>query len=102
MKLEKLDSIPDEVDESLFRTRDRVRDGAGAAEGLALTFRDEMESARNGGAKVVCRSGEEGMLEVSAFGILNDLFMYYCPGYRLMVVEGPNEPRRLCVAKEIP
>lgn len=101
MKLERLESVPDAVDESLFRTRASIRDDQGAGEALAVTLRDELVEAQNCGAEIVCRVGEGGRLEVSAFGILNGLFMHYCPGYRLMVTEGPNEPRRIWVAKEV-
>ena len=106
MKLTRLESVPDEVDSKIFASLQ------GASIFVTPGGEDEplfQEYLRNTGraqmAKLldvepVWRVNENGTFDVSAFGVLNGLFMHYCPGYRLMVTEGPNEPRRLWVCKE--
>lgn len=102
MKLERLDYVPDEVDRALFKalvtwSADTApADPAEEAAALEKTLREILADK----PEPVLRGNADGSVELSGFGVLNGLFMYFCPGYRLMVTEGPNEPRRLWVAKE--
>ena len=107
MKLERLDSIPDEVDEQLFKSLHTWRgdeDFLAQVEVGIETKRLLLEMLEDG-CEVVLRhetieKGDE-KLSLSGFGVLNGLFRHFVPGYRLMVTEGPNEPRRLWVCKEV-
>jgi len=105
MKLERLESIPDEVDEKLFRalvtlpieTADAVCDAE-----FRKLFLEVIAESPN---PILAVGDDLDTLRISSFGLLNTLFRHFCPGYRLMVTEAapdePVQPRRLWVCKEV-
>ena len=100
MKLERLENIPDDVNARLFRALKswKGEDAVGRIDDKQVMV-DILCEVLVDRPEPVMRTTADG-LEVSPFGILNGLFMHFCPGYRLMVMEGPNEPRTLWVCKE--
>jgi hypothetical protein len=100
VKLDILPSVPDEVDAALFGTIETysyMQSDPSCLDVLQRLFNTDEVA---GGPSPVMRAGDEDVLIVSAFGIINGIFMHFCPGYRLAVVEGSDEPRRIVVAKE--
>jgi hypothetical protein len=103
MKLERLESIPDEVDAKLFHTLRTLRPDITDLElqrWTAAIFRELATEVELRNAVEFVWRDDNDKLHLSAFGVLNGFFMRFCPGFRLMVTEGPNEPRRLWVCKE--
>lgn len=103
MKLTRLDHVPDDVDEKLFHTRLTLRPDIEPwqiQQWTAAVLRELAQGTELENPVEFVWRGDNGKLHLSAFGILNGLFMHFCPGYRLMVTEGPEEERRLWVALE--
>jgi len=108
MKLTRLEHIPDEVDEKLFEALHTVMDFENPLNECRYTadvLRNLAKQAELKGTLSFVWNDNNDKLQLSAFGILNGIFMHYCPGYRLMVTEAKNEgmhhePRRIWVCKE--
>lgn len=108
MKLTRLEDVPDEVDEKLFKTRHKLRTDVEGNLDLRvqrwtadyLRSLGNVTEMRNEVAFVWKDGVDPDEIDLSAFGVLNGIFMHYCPGFRLMVTEEPNEPRRIWICKE--
>lgn len=103
MKLTRLDHVPDDVDGKLFHTILTLRPDIETwqiQQWTAAVLRELAQGTELENPVEFVWLDDNGKLHLSAFGILNGLFMHFCPGYRLMVTEGPEEERRLWVALE--
>lgn len=98
-KLVRLEDVPDSLDEKLFENLVDVSDGTSDEE-LQRLAREKFSQLLKEDLSFVWRYNPDDSFSLSRFGILNGIFMHLCPGYRLMITEGPNEPRRIWVCKE--